>query len=73
MFLRNVGLTFNGLHSVISQKMVLFKITAVRTSNPTVREYFTIDYNRLGRHLSQFIAHNHLIRRNATETFSLRN
>jgi hypothetical protein len=28
-------LTFNGLHGIISQKMVLFIITAVRTSNPT--------------------------------------
>jgi hypothetical protein len=33
MFLRNVGL--NGLHGVISQKMVLFITTAVRTPNPT--------------------------------------
>jgi hypothetical protein len=28
-------LTFNGLHGVISQKMVLFITTDVRTSNPT--------------------------------------
>jgi hypothetical protein len=28
-------LTFNGLYGVISQKIVLFIITAVRTSNPT--------------------------------------
>jgi hypothetical protein len=28
-------LTLNGLHGVISQKMALFKTTAVRTSNPT--------------------------------------
>jgi hypothetical protein len=28
-------LTLNGLHDVISQKMVLFRTTAVRTSNPT--------------------------------------
>jgi hypothetical protein len=28
-------LTFNGLHDVISQKVVLFITTAVRTSNPT--------------------------------------
>jgi hypothetical protein len=34
MFVRNVGLTFNGLHAVISQKIVLFITTAVRTSNP---------------------------------------
>jgi hypothetical protein len=27
-------LTFNGLHGVISQKIVLFITTAVRTSNP---------------------------------------
>jgi hypothetical protein len=29
-------LTFNGLHGVISQKMVLFITTAVRTSDPTL-------------------------------------
>jgi hypothetical protein len=29
-------LTFNGLHSVISQKIVLFMTTAVRTSNPSL-------------------------------------
>jgi hypothetical protein len=29
-------LTFNGLHSVISQKIEVFIITAVRTSNPNV-------------------------------------
>jgi hypothetical protein len=28
-------LTFNGLHGIISQKIVLFITTAVRTSNPT--------------------------------------
>jgi hypothetical protein len=28
-------LTFNGLHGVISQKIVLFITTAVRTSNPS--------------------------------------
>jgi hypothetical protein len=28
-------LTFNGLHSVISQKIVLFITTTLRTSNPT--------------------------------------
>jgi hypothetical protein len=32
MFLR---LTFNGLHGIISQKIVLFITTAVRTANPT--------------------------------------
>jgi hypothetical protein len=31
-------LTLNGLHDVISQKMVFFIITAVRTSNPTAKE-----------------------------------
>jgi hypothetical protein len=31
----SMWLTFNGLHGVISQKMVLFITTAVRTSNPT--------------------------------------
>jgi hypothetical protein len=34
MFLRNVGY-FNGIHGVISQKIVLFITTAVRTSNQT--------------------------------------
>jgi hypothetical protein len=29
------GKLLNGLHGVISQKMVLFITTAVRTSNPT--------------------------------------
>jgi hypothetical protein len=33
-------LTFNGLHSVISQKIVFFITTAVRTLNP-IRYYFT--------------------------------
>jgi hypothetical protein len=34
MFLRNVVLTFNGLHGIVSQKIVvLFITTAVRTSN----------------------------------------
>jgi hypothetical protein len=28
-------LTFNGLHGITSQKMVLFITTSVRTSNPT--------------------------------------
>jgi hypothetical protein len=28
-------LKLNGLHGVISQKMILFKTTAVKTSNPT--------------------------------------
>jgi hypothetical protein len=36
MFLRNVGLTFNGLHGVISQKTELLT-TAVRTSDPIQR------------------------------------
>jgi hypothetical protein len=27
--------TFNGLHGVISQKIILFITTAVKTSNPT--------------------------------------
>jgi hypothetical protein len=29
-------LTFDGLHSIISQKIVLFVTTAVRTSTPTL-------------------------------------
>jgi hypothetical protein len=33
-------LTFNGLHGVVSQKMVLFISTAVRTSNPTTENVF---------------------------------
>jgi hypothetical protein len=33
-------LTFNGLHGVISQKMVRFRTTAVRTSNPIIHSYF---------------------------------
>jgi hypothetical protein len=35
MFLRNVGLLFNGLHGFISQKIELFITTGVRTSKPT--------------------------------------
>jgi hypothetical protein len=34
MFLQKLRLTSNGLHGVISQKIVLFITTAVRTSNP---------------------------------------
>jgi hypothetical protein len=30
--------TQNGLHGVISQKMIILKTTAVKTSNPTVRD-----------------------------------
>jgi hypothetical protein len=30
-------LTFNGLHGVTSQKIEVFIITGVRTSNPTVK------------------------------------
>jgi hypothetical protein len=32
---QNNWLTLNGLHGVISQKLILFITTAVRTSNPT--------------------------------------
>jgi hypothetical protein len=32
-------LTFNGLHGVISQKIVIFINIAVRTSNPTNKEF----------------------------------
>jgi hypothetical protein len=35
MFLRNVGLTFNRLEGVISQKIELFITIVVRTSSPT--------------------------------------
>jgi hypothetical protein len=34
--------TFNGRHGVLSQKMVLFITTAVRTSNPTKLQFYTI-------------------------------
>jgi hypothetical protein len=30
-------LKLNGLHGVISQKMILFKTTSVKTSNPTLK------------------------------------
>jgi hypothetical protein len=33
-------LTFNGLHGVISQKIILFLTTAVRISNPTIINWF---------------------------------
>jgi hypothetical protein len=33
-----MSVDFNGLHGVISQKMVLFITTAVRASNPTSSE-----------------------------------
>jgi hypothetical protein len=36
-------LPFNGLHSVISQKIVLFITTAVRTSNPIYYILFSTD------------------------------
>jgi hypothetical protein len=37
MFLRNeFRLKLNGLHGVISQKMILFITTAVKTSNPKI-------------------------------------
>jgi hypothetical protein len=35
-------LTVNGLHGVISQKIVLFITTAVRTSNPTLDAVFSV-------------------------------
>jgi hypothetical protein len=35
MFPRNIWLTFNGLHGVISQKFIFFITTAVRTSDLT--------------------------------------
>jgi hypothetical protein len=40
MFLRNVRLTFNGLHDIMSQKTEFFTTTPVRISNPTTS--FTI-------------------------------
>jgi hypothetical protein len=36
-------MAFNGLHSVISQKIVLFIATAVRTSIPTTRETVSLN------------------------------
>jgi hypothetical protein len=41
MFLHNVGLKLYGLHSVISQKMILFITTGVKTSNPTNVHLYT--------------------------------
>jgi hypothetical protein len=35
-------LTFNGLHGVISQNIVLFVNTAVRTSDPTTVSFFMV-------------------------------
>jgi hypothetical protein len=34
-FIKNVSMTFNGLHGVISQKAEVFIMATVRTSNPT--------------------------------------
>jgi hypothetical protein len=34
------GKQLNGLHGIISQKMILFIITAVKTSNPTYKDHF---------------------------------
>jgi hypothetical protein len=39
-FLRKVGLTFNGLHCVISQMVELFITTGGRTSNPAIYSAF---------------------------------
>jgi hypothetical protein len=39
-------LIFNGLHGVISQKIVFFITTAVRTSNPT---YYKFLYDKIVR------------------------
>jgi hypothetical protein len=38
-------LTLNGLHGVISQKMILFMTTALKTSNPT-EILFVAAFNR---------------------------
>jgi hypothetical protein len=35
LYSSEISVDFNGLHSVVSQKIVLFITTAVRTSNPT--------------------------------------
>jgi hypothetical protein len=39
-------LTFNGLHGVISQNIVLFITTAVRTSNPTYQSLYSFNMNQ---------------------------
>jgi hypothetical protein len=41
MYLRKVWLTFNGLHGIISQELVVFITTAVRTANPLTQWYST--------------------------------
>jgi hypothetical protein len=38
---------FRGLYGVISQKMVLFVSTAVRTSNPTGRKFIIFTFSFL--------------------------
>jgi hypothetical protein len=38
-------LAFNGLHSVISQKIELFITTALRTSNSTISEIVTFSFH----------------------------
>jgi hypothetical protein len=42
IFFPKSRLTFTGLHGVISQKIVLFITTAVRTSNPAWHEAITV-------------------------------
>jgi hypothetical protein len=41
---RNLGLIFNGLYGVISQKIELFIITALRTSNCTFYQSLSNNY-----------------------------
>jgi hypothetical protein len=40
-------LTLNGLHGVITQKMIVFITTAVRTSNPTCLFIFLKIYEEM--------------------------
>jgi hypothetical protein len=40
-------LTFNGLQGIISQKMVLFITTDVRTPNPTILKWFKTIWNEV--------------------------
>jgi hypothetical protein len=52
-------LTFNGLHSVISRKIVFFITTAVRTSNPTT---FVISMKGKRVKLALFLIKHHALK-----------
>jgi hypothetical protein len=45
MLLRNVMLTLNRVHGVISQKLQLFIATAVRTSDPTLHLFLNSNFS----------------------------